>query len=83
MGRFSFVATLFVVALSCVCIAISDRSWVWAMGGVILFFISTRALRQFNTENETGLEAASNKFIIYAFLALFLGFAAIFIMFPP
>lgn len=82
MGRFAFVSTLFVMALSCFGLAISGSSWAWAIGGVIFLVVGTRALRQFNTERETGRETASNSFIMYALLALVAGFAAIFIMFP-
>jgi len=82
MGRFAFVSTLFVMALSCFGLAISGSSWAWAIGGVIFLVVGTHALRQFNTERETGRETASNSFIMYALLALVAGIAAIVIMFP-
>lgn len=83
MGRLSFVSMLFVMALSCLGLAISDSSWGWAIGGAILLAVAVRALRQFNTERETGPETASNGFIVFAFLVLIAGFAAIFILFRP
>lgn len=82
MGRLSFVAVLFVMTLSCFGLAISSSSWKWFIGGVVFLIVSIRALRQLNTERESGPETASNKFIVYAILALFVGFAAIFILFP-
>jgi polyferredoxin len=77
MGRISFVAMLFVMALACIGIAISSSSWGWAIGGIVFLFVGNFARRQFNNERESGPETASNKFIIYAFLGLFVGFAII------
>ncbi|MEZ5627391.1 MAG: hypothetical protein R3E34_07685 [Rhodocyclaceae bacterium] len=83
MGRIIYVAMFFVMAIACFVIAISDSSWGWALGGIVFVLVGIFATRQLKVENEIGRQPASNRFIIFAFLALFLGFAAIFLIMPP
>lgn len=77
MGRMSFVAMLFVTGLACVGLALSRSSWGWAIGGVVLLIVAIYSFRQFSTERERGPEAASNRFIVFALLAVAGGIAAI------
>lgn len=82
MGRLSFVVMLFVMALACFVLALTDGSWGWAIGAVIFLAVGIMARRQYGAEgdSEDGPEVASNKFIMVAFLALFAGFGAIFFL---
>jgi hypothetical protein len=77
MGRMSFVATLFVMAIACLLIAGTSSSRGWAIGGIIFLSTGVFALRQFKGEREIGPATASNKFIVFSFLALFVGFGII------
>jgi hypothetical protein len=77
MGRMAFVAMLFVMAAACLGLAFTSSSWGWGTGGIIFLSAGIYALRQFKEERVIGHATASNKFIIFAFLALFLGFAII------
>ena len=65
------------MALACLGLGISSASLGWFIGGMVFLFVAIYALRQGKKEMVTGRETASNKFIIFAFLALFVGFAAI------
>lgn len=77
MGRMSFVAMLFVMALACLAIALSTSSWGWAIGGVVFLTVGVYARRQFSTERQSGPETASNRFIVFSLLAVVGGIAAI------
>jgi peptidoglycan biosynthesis protein MviN/MurJ (putative lipid II flippase) len=79
MGRISFVAMLFVMALACLGMAVSALSWGWAIGGIAFVVVGVYALRQFNTEleSESGTETASSKFAIFAMLVVVVGIAGI------
>ena len=77
MGRMSFVAMLFVVALACLGIALSTPSWGWAICGFLLLVVAIYALRSFGAETHSGPEVASNRFIVFALVAVAGGIAAI------
>jgi hypothetical protein len=66
MGRKSFVAWLFVMALAC--LALSGNGWGWFVGGIVFLGVGIFALRQSNQEEETEREGASNSFIVSALL---------------
>lgn len=73
----SFVGMLFVMAVACLFLGISNSSWGWAIGGVTFLCVGVFAFRQLNAEREDGPEAASNKFIILSLFLVAAGIACI------
>ena len=75
IGRLSFVAWLFIMAISCLILAGTNSSLGWLVGGVIVLSIAIYAMRQFKREEETEREGVSIGFfgvaIIFMFVAMF------------
>ena len=70
MGRLSFVAWLYIMAATCVLIAIGDRSWGWLIGGVVSFVVANIARRQLEKEETSGREGVSISFFGVAVLLM-------------
>ena len=74
MGRMSFVTWLFIMAISCLFLAVVNFSFGWLIGGVVLLSVAIYAKRQFNNEEETGREGVSISFfgaaIIFMIVAM-------------
>lgn len=76
IGRLSFVAWLFVMAIACLVLAGTNKSLGWLVGGVVLLFVAVYAMRQFKKEEETEREGVSIGFFgvaIIIMLAAMLG----------
>lgn len=50
MGRFTFVAMLYIMAIASVVAAFGDRSWGWAIGAIAFFLVAQFARRQLKKE---------------------------------
>lgn len=78
MGRASFVACLFVMAVACVVIAIGDRSFAWLIGGFVLVFLAIYARRQFKNEQIEGQATPRLGFVGAAMLIMLIALYAIY-----
>lgn len=56
IGRLSFVAWLFVMAIACLVLAGTNKSLGWLVGGIVLLGVAIYAARQFKHEAETETE---------------------------
>jgi hypothetical protein len=72
MGRASFVAWLFIMAIACFVMAAADASWGWLIGGIVFLSVALFASRQFKKEQEVGPETASLSFVGIAILVMIL-----------
>jgi hypothetical protein len=70
IGRLSFVAWLFVMAISCLGLAVAKWSPGWLIGGVVLLSVATYAVRQFRKEEESEREGVSIGFFGIAILVM-------------
>jgi hypothetical protein len=70
IGRLSFVAWLFVMALSCLVLAATKASLGWLAGGVVFLFVAVYAVRQFKKEAESEREGVSIGFFGIAILTM-------------
>ena len=70
IGRLSFVAWLFVMAISCLVIAATSSSLGWFVGGVTLLGVAIYAMRQFRKEEETVREGVSIGFFGVAIIVM-------------
>jgi hypothetical protein len=70
MGRMSFVAWLFIVAASCLILAVVNSSLAWLIGGAVLFSVAIYAFRQFKKEEGSGREGVSISFFGVAVLLM-------------
>jgi len=62
IGRLSFVAWLFVMAIACLVLAGTNKSLGWLVGGIVLLGVAIYAARQFKHEAETEREGVSISF---------------------
>jgi len=78
MGRVSFVAWLFVMAIASLVLAIGERSLGWFLGAIVLAFVASYARKQINKEEETGRQDASLGFVAKAIILMLLAMAVMF-----
>ena len=50
IGKLSFVAWLFIMAMSCLVLAGIKSSLAWLVGGIVLLSVAIYAMRQFKKE---------------------------------
>jgi ABC-type branched-subunit amino acid transport system permease subunit len=62
IGRLSFVAWLFVMAIASLVLAGTNKSLGWLVSGIVLLCVATYAMRQFKKEAETEPEGVSISF---------------------
>jgi hypothetical protein len=77
-GRLSFVAWLFVMAISCLVLAGAKSSLGWLVGGVVLLSGAIYAMRQFKKEEETEREGVSIGFFGMAILIMIVAMLGVF-----
>jgi len=70
IGRLSFVAWLFIMAISCLILAVTNSSLGWLVGGIVLLFVAIYAARQFKKEKTTQREGVSLGFFGIAMLVM-------------
>lgn len=70
MGRTSFVAWLFIMAVSCLILAAIDVSLGWFISGAALLTVAIYAKRQLKKEEDSGREGASISFFGTAILLM-------------
>lgn len=75
----TFVAGLFVMAVSCVVISLSDRSWGWLAGSIVLFAVALFARRLKTTEQQE--ESHAGPRLGFVAIAMLLMVAAIYAMY--
>ena len=78
IGRLSFVAWLFVMAISCLVLAGAKSSLGWLVGGVVLLSVAIYAMRQFKKEEETESEGVSIGFLGVAILIMLVAMFGLF-----
>jgi hypothetical protein len=78
IGRLSFVAWLFVMAIACFILAGTGSSLGWLAGGVVILSVAIYALRQFKKEAETPREGVSIGFFGLAVLVMIVAMLGLF-----
>ena len=78
IGRLSFVAWLFIMAISCLVLAGTNSSLGWFVGGVIVLSLAIYAMRQFKREEETEREGVSISFFGAAILIMIVAMLGLF-----
>ena len=78
MGRMSFVAWLFIMAISCLVLAGINASLGWLIGGIVLLSVAIYAMRQFKKEEETEREGVSISFFGAAILFMIVAMLGLF-----
>ena len=66
MGRVSFVAWLVVMAVASLLIAVTNKSWGWFAGAIVLAVVAGYARRQLRKEAATQRAGASPGFVVSA-----------------
>lgn len=78
IGRLSFVAWLFIMAMSCLVLAGIKSSLAWLVGGIVLLSVAIYAMRQFKKEEETEREGASIGFFGVAIMIMIVAMLGLF-----
>lgn len=78
MGRLSFVIWLHVMAMACGVIALTERSWAWFIGGIVLLVVATMARRLRSDEAATGHTGPRIGFVGVAMLLMLAVMALLF-----
>ena len=76
----SFVIWLFIMAVCCVVVALSDRSWGWLIGGIVFFAVAMFARRLKNREQQEEENHAGPRLGFFA-IAILVMVAAIYAMY--
>lgn len=69
MGRATFTAWLYIMALACLGIAIGDKKWGWLVGSVIFLVVAEMARRMMRNE-EASDGPARVSFVALAILVM-------------
>jgi hypothetical protein len=78
IGRLSFVAWLFVMAIACFIIGGTGSSLGWLVGGVVLLSVAVYAMRQFKKEAEAPREGVSIGFFGLAIVIMIVAMLGLF-----
>jgi hypothetical protein len=66
------VAWLFISAIACIVLAVTNKSLGWLVGSVVLLFVAMYARKQLGMEIEVGRENAYGRFVGIAMLVMLL-----------